>query len=307
MGAFQRISRVIEDSDVLYSFTHTPSAVIAATITLACVVLIVFAPIVAPYNPYDLSSINLLDANIPPIGFEGASYEHLLGTDQQGRDILSTVIFGMRVSMMVAFGAVLFSGFLGVTLGLISGYFGGAIDAFIMRAADIQLTFPAILIALIVDGVARAIVSPDLHDAFAIYIIIISIGLSYWVQFARVVRGMTMVEKEREYVLAARVMGVSSLSIMVRHILINIIEPVFAIGTISFGVAIIVEATLSFLGVGLPPTEPSLGTLIRTGNDYLFSGSWWMPIIPGLALVTLVYAVNVLGDWMREAFNPKLH
>ena len=253
MGAFPRISRVIEDSDVLYSFTHTPSAVIAATITLACVVLIVFAPIVAPYNPYDLSSINLLDANIPPKGFEGASYEHLLGTDQQGRDILSAVIFGMRVSMMVAFGAVLFSGFLGVTLGLISGYFGGAIDAFIMRAADIQLTFPAILIALIVDGVARAIVSPDLHDAFAIYIIIISIGLSYWVQFARVVRGMTMVEKDREYVLAARVMGVSSSSqLWYRHNLINIIEPVFAIGTISFGVAIIVEATLSFLGVGLP-------------------------------------------------------
>ena len=230
----------------------------------------------------------------------------LLGTDDQGRDVWSTILFGARISLVVGFASVIFSLGLGVGLGLVSGYVGGRLDAFIMRVADVQLSFPAILIALLVDGVARSVLPRDHHDELAFYVLIFAIGISGWVQYARTVRGSTLVEKNKEYVQAARVIGIRRGTILLRHILPNVMGPVLVIATIHLAIAIITEATLSFLGVGVPPTTPSLGTLIRVGNDFLFSGEWWITIFPGLALVVLVLAVNLLGDWLRDALNPKL-
>jgi len=241
----------------------------------------------------------------PPAWIGPGTTGHLLGTDDQGRDMLSTILYGARISLGVGVAAVLFALALGITLGLVSGYFGGRIDAFIMRVADIQLSFPAILIALLVDGVAR-VVLPSSHDEIAIPVLILSIGISGWVQYARTVRGSTMVEKGKEYVQAARVIGRHPLAIMLRHVLPNVMGPVLVIATIHIATAIITEATLSFLGVGVPPTRPSLGTLIRIGNEFLLSGEWWITLFPGIALVMLVLSVNLLGDWLRDALNPKL-
>jgi peptide/nickel transport system permease protein len=248
-----------------------------------------------------------MESNLPPAWneFEG-DIRFLLGTDDQGRDILSTIMYGARISLLVGFASVAFSVVLGVGLGLVSGYVGGRTDAFIMRIADVQLSFPAILIALLIDGVARGIFPRELHDELAVYVLIFAIGISGWVQYARTVRGAAMVEKNKEYVQAARVIGIRPVTILVRHILPNVTGPVLVIGTIHLALAIITEATLSFLGVGVPPTTPSLGTLIRIGNDYLFSGEWWITIFPGLALILLVLSVNLLGDWLRDALNPKL-
>jgi peptide/nickel transport system permease protein len=215
-------------------------------------------------------------------------------------------MYGARISLGVGFAAVAFAMVIGVGLGLVSGYMGGAVDAVIMRVADIQLSFPAILIALLIDGVARSMLPRDMHDDVAIYVLVFAIGISGWVQYARTVRGSTLVEKNKEYVQAAHVMGIPPTVIMLRHVLPNAMGPVLVIGTIHLAVAIITEATLSFLGVGVPPTSPSLGTLIRVGNDFLFSGEWWITIFPGAALALLVLAVNLLGDWLRDALNPKL-
>ena len=265
-----------------------------------------FAPWVAPHDPFDLASIDLLDASLPPVWMADGDPRFLLGTDDQGRDVWSTILFGARISLVVGFASVIFSLVLGVGLGLVSGYVGGRLDAFIMRVADVQLSFPAILIALLVDGVARSVLPRDHHDELAFYVLIFAIGISGWVQYARTVRGSTLVEKNKEYVQAARVIGIRRGTILLRHILPNVMGPVLVIATIHLAVAIITEATLSFLGVGVPPTTPSLGTLIRVGNDFLFSGEWWITIFPGLALVVLVLAVNLLGDWLRDALNPKL-
>jgi peptide/nickel transport system permease protein len=294
------------DHDLAWSFRHSPITLVAALLTLACVGGALFAPWVAPHNPFDSASLNLSDGFTPPAWTEKGSTKYLLGTDDQGRDVLSTIIYGARISLGVGLAAVLFSAALGVSLGLLSGYLGGRLDAFIMRVADIQLSFPAILIALLIDGVARVALPRELHDALAVYVLVVAIGLSKWVDYARTVRGSTLVERNKEYVQAARVIGRHPLAIMVRHVLPNAMGPVLVIATINVATAIITEATLSFLGVGVPPTQPSLGTLIRVGNDFLISGEWWITLFPGLALVVLVLSVNLLGDWLRDALNPKL-
>ena len=294
------------DSDILYSFRRSPVTVVAAAITAAFILASTFAPLVAPHNTYDLATLSLLDAFTPPVWTEEGTANYLLGTDDQGRCILSTIIYGARLSLGVGLAAVVFSGVLGVLLGLISGIAGGVVDAVIMRVAEIQLTFPAILIALLIDGIFRGIMPVYAMEELAIYIVIFSIGISSWPQYARTVRASTIVEKNKEYVEAAQVIGVHPVLIMLRHVLPNVMGPVLVIATISLALAIILEATLSFLGVGIPVTEPSLGTLIRIGNDYLFSGEWWITIFPGAALAILVLAVNLVGDWMRDALNPKL-
>jgi len=294
------------DSDLWYSFKRTPSAIISAVVTLIMVVGALCAPFIAPHNPFDLASLNIMDANMPPAWNPEGSPDFLLGTDDQGRDILSAILYGSRVSLFVGFASVLFSMVLGVSLGLISGYVGGRVDSIIMRIADVQLSFPAILIALLIDGIARGLLPRDMHDQLALYVLIFAIGISGWVQYARTVRGSTMVERNKEYVQAAKLIGIGPLTILRRHILPNVMGPVLVIATIHLAIAIITEATLSFLGVGVPPTAPSLGTLIRIGNSYLFSGMWWISIFPGIALVVLVLSVNLLGDWLRDALNPKL-
>lgn len=300
------IARML-DSDLWHSFKSSPVTIVSAIVTVVLIGAAVFAPILAPHNPFDLATIDIMDASLPPAWYEyDGDARFLLGTDDQGRDILSTIMYGARISLLVGFSSVIFSVVVGVSLGLISGYMGGRVDAFIMRLADIQLSFPAILIALLIDGMARSILPRELHDEVALYVLVFAIGISGWVQYARTVRGSTMVEKGKEYVQAARVIGIRPATILVRHILPNVTGPVLVIGTIHLAIAIITEATLSFLGVGVPPTTPSLGTLIRIGNDYLFSGEWWITIFPGLALVLLVLAVNLLGDWLRDALNPKL-
>ena len=294
------------DSDIWYSFTRSPVIIVSAIITLIFVGSAVFAPLVAPHNPFDLASIDLLDSFIPPIWNADGDPRFLLGTDDQGRGILSTIIYGSRISLGVGFASVLFAMVLGIALGLISGYFGGTVDAIIMRIADVQLTFPAILIALLIDGLARAVLPRDFHSEVWFYVLVLAIGLSFWVQYARTVRGSAMVERNKEYVQAARVIGIPPVLIMLRHVLPNVMGPVLVIATINLAIAVITEATLSFLGVGVPLTSPSLGTLIRVGNDFLFSGEWWITIFPGVALAVLVLAVNLLGDWLRDALNPKL-
>ena len=294
------------DSDLAWSFRHSPVAVTAATVMLLILGGALFAPWIAPHDPFDLASVSLLDARNPPAWIAGGSWDYPLGSDNLGRDVFSTILYGSRISLWVGFASILLAMMLGVGLGLVSGYVGGITDAIIMRIAEIQLSFPAILIALLVDGIMRGVVPRQFQDSLAEDVLILSIGLSFWVQYARTVRGSAMVERGKEYVQAARVIGRHPLAIMLRHVLPNVMGPVLVIATINLALAIITEATLSFLGVGVPPTQPSLGTLIRIGNDFLFSGEWWITIFPGLALVLLVLSVNLLGDWLRDALNPKL-
>jgi peptide/nickel transport system permease protein len=294
------------DSDVFYSFKRSPMVMLAALMTLLLVGLAFLAPLIAPHDPYDLRSLSLLDSNLPPRWVKDGDPKFLLGTDDQGRDILSTILYGTRSSMLIALASVGFALILGVSLGLLAGYKGGRLDAIIMRIADVQLTFPAILTALLVDGVAKVVFKGSKLGDSHFAILVVAIGLSYWVQYARTVRGVTMVERNKEYVQAARLIGLSQTAIMFKHVLPNVLSPVMVIATINLALAIITEATLSFLGVGLPPTEPSLGTMIQIGNKYLFSGSWWMVAFPGLTLALIVLAVNLLGDWLRDALNPRL-
>ncbi len=294
------------DSDLWYSFKRHPLVILAAVLSLICFLGAFLAPILAPHNPFDLKTLNLLDAFTPPAWTAAGKAQFFLGTDDQGRDVLSTIMYGSRVSLLVGVCAVALSMVIGITLGLLSGYIGGALDAFIMRVADIQLSFPAILIALLIDGVARAILGADGHEDVAVYVLIFAIAASGWVQYARTVRGSTLVERNKEYVQAARVIGRKPLAIMFSHVLPNVMGPVLVLATLHVGTAIITEATLSFLGVGVPPTQPSLGTLIRIGNDFLFSGEWWITVFPGVMLVILVLSINIIGDWLRDALNPKL-
>jgi peptide/nickel transport system permease protein len=295
------------DGDVFHSFRNSPVAVGAALVAAVMVVGAVFAPWIAPHDPFDLKTLDLNNSLISPAWTEQGNATFPLGTDDQGRDVLSTILHGSRISLLVGLASVAFAMVLGIGLGLLSGYLGGRLDAFIMRVADVQLSFPAILIALLINGVARAVLPSDANiDAMALAVLIGSIGLANWVQYARTVRGSTMVEKNKEYVQAARVIGVGPLTIMLRHVLPNVLGPVLVIGTINVATAIITEATLSFLGVGVPPTSPSLGTMINSGNNFLYSGEWWLVIFPGAALILLCMSVNLLGDWLRDALNPKL-
>ena len=293
------------DTDIGYSFRHSPVAMAAALVAFTCLFCALFANVVAPHNPFDLATLELSDARLPPVWQEGGKTSYLLGTDDQGRDILSALMFGARISLLVGLASVLLSVALGVGLGLVAGFFGGALDAFIMRLCDVMLSFPAILVALLIAGVGRAMF-PNADESLAFGVLIISISLTGWVQYARTVRGSTMVERGKEYVQAARVTGVAPVRIMARHVLPNVLGPVLVLATIQVATAILTEATLSFLGVGSPPTAPSLGTLIRVGNDYLFSGEWWITVFPGAMLVVIALSVNLLGDWLRDALNPRL-
>jgi peptide/nickel transport system permease protein len=296
----------LRDSDLFWSFRTTPTAVVSAIVALVCIIGAFAAPWLAPYNPFDLASLDLMDAFNPPAFMEEGAWAHPFGTDDQGRDVLSAIMYGARVSLFVGLSATAFALVVGVLLGLIAGYAGGVVDAVLMRIADVQLTFPNILVALLVDGVARAALPREVHDQLAVYVVIVAIGISEWPKFARTVRGSAMVERNKEYVLAARVIGISPARIMLTHVLPNVLGPLLVLATLNLGLAILSEATLSFLGVGVPPTQPSLGTLIRIGNDFLFSGEWWITIFPGLALVAMVLSVNLLGDWLRDALNPRL-
>lgn len=297
--------------DLFYSFRRSPVTVAALIVTVALFAVALFAPWISPHDTANVSTLNLSDARLPPWGTTdavgtGGSAKFLLGTDDQGRDMLSAMMFGLQISLAVGFASVILAAVFGTALGLLSGYIGGRIDSLIMRIADVQLTFPAILIALMIDGIAAGVLPRGLHDEVKIYVLILAIAASQWVHFARTVRGSTLVEKGKEYVQAARVIGVHPVRIMLRHVLPNVMGPVLVIGTLSLAIAVLTEATLSFLGVGVPVTQPSLGTLIRIGQQYLFSGEWWMTIFPSVALVVLVLAVNLLGDWLRDALNPKL-
>ncbi len=292
-------------SDVGYSFRTSPVAMAAALVALICIFCSVFAGFVAPHNPFDLMTLELSDARLPPAWSAEGSTKYLLGTDDQGRDILSALMYGARISLAVGFASVVLSVVIGVALGLLAGFYGGWIDSALMRLCDVMLSFPAILVALLIAGVGRALF-PNAQDSLALGVLIVSITLTGWVQYARTVRGSTLVERNKEYVQAARVTGVAPLRIMRRHVLPNVMGPVMVLATIQVATAIITEATLSFLGVGAPPTSPSLGTLIRIGNDYLFSGEWWITVFPGLMLVIIALSVNLLGDWLRDATNPRL-
>lgn len=295
------------DSDFFWKFKHSPVAVVSFIVTLILVFSAVFASWVAPHNPFDPATLNLMNGFSKPMepnAFTGETF--WLGTDDQGRDVFSTILYGMRISLFVGFAAVLLGMVLGVTLGLISGYVGGWTDTIIMRIADVQLTFPGILVAMLIFGIAKGFTPVEYRDQMAIWVLIIAIGLSNWVQYARVVRGATLVEKGREYVQAARLIGRSSTAIVTKHILPNVASPVLVIATIDLALAIIAEATLSFLGVGAPPTQPSLGTLIRIGQAFLFAGEWWILFFPAVTLLALALSVNLLGDWLRDALNPRL-
>jgi len=293
-------------SDLVCEFGRSPVAVLAAAVAVLLTVLALGADLIAPYDSYNPASANVVDARLPPgaVGLFGDRY--LLGTDPLGRDMLSAMIYGLRTSLLVGLGAVLLAAVVGIVLGLVGGYCGGLVDTLIMRVADVQLSFPAILIALLIDGVTRTVMDRAMHDKLAVPVLVLAIAASYWVQYARTVRGLVLVERGKEYVLAAQVTGVSPARIVSTHILPNVMGSVLVIATINLALAILTEATLSFLGIGVPPTQPSLGTLVRIGNEFLFSGDWWISTLPGTMLVALSLSVNLFGDWLRDALNPRL-
>jgi len=294
------------DSDLFYSFRRSKLTMVATAVTLLFFLLAILAPLIAPQNPFDPAQLQLMNSRIPPLWSADGQSPFLLGTDEQGRDVLSAILYGLRISLMVGLLGVVFSGILGIGLGLTAGYFGGVVDTVIMRIADVQLTFPAILIALLVNGVAKSVFGNHLDPTSMLGVLVFAIGLSFWVQYARTVRGSVLVEKNKDYVAAAQLIGLPAPVIMLRHVLPNTTGPVMVIATINLALAIITEATLSFLGSGMPETMPSLGTLIQIGNNYLFSGEWWIIAFPGFALAALILSINLLGDWLRDALNPKL-
>jgi peptide/nickel transport system permease protein len=294
------------DSDVFYSFRRSRLTMIAAAVTLLFFLVAIFAPLLAVQNPFDPAQLQLMNSRIAPLWTADGQSPFLLGTDEQGRDVLSAILYGLRISLTVGVLGVVFSGTLGIVLGLIAGYVGGHVDSLIMRIADVQLTFPAILIALLVNGIVKSVFGDRLDAMSTLGLLVFAIGLSFWVQYARTVRGSVMVEKNRDYVAAAQLIGLPAPIIMLRHVLPNTMGPVLVIATINLALAIITEATLSFLGTGMPDTMPSLGTLIRIGNNYLFAGEWWIVAFPGFALAALILSINLLGDWLRDALNPKL-
>jgi peptide/nickel transport system permease protein len=294
------------DSDLAYSFRRSPAVIVSAAVALTIILAAVLAPLVSPFNPFNPAAVKLMDAFTPPAWAEGGQLTYLLGTDDQGRDLLSTLLYGSRISLLVGFAAIAFAAVFGTLIGVLCGYRGGWLDIAVMRVADVQLTIPNILIALTIDGIARTALPRELHNEIAIFVLIFAIGIADWPQFARVARSAALVERHKDYVSAARVIGQPSWVIVLRHVLPNTLGPVLVLATVGLALAVLAEATLSFLGVGVPPTQPSLGTLIRVGQSFLFSGEWWITFFPALTLVLLVLAVNVLGDWLRDALNPKL-
>ncbi len=294
------------DSDMFYNFRKSRVTVVATIVTLAILLSAALAPWIAPHNPFDVATLSLLDSELPPSWAEGGDPRFFLGTDGQGRDVFSAILYGSRISLSVGLVSVALAMVIGVVVGLLSGYFGGLVDAVFMRVSDVMLSFPTILVALLISGIVRGALPREMHDSTALIVLVFAITITTWVQYARTVRGSTMVELNHEYVLAARLVGRRPMAIIFHHILPNVLGPVLVIATINLAMAVLIEATLSFLGVGMPPTNPSLGTLIRVGNEYLFSGIWWVVIFPSLTLVVLVLAVNLLGDWFRDSLNPKL-
>nr|WP_244568065.1 ABC transporter permease [Bradyrhizobium erythrophlei] len=299
------ISRAIE-SDLFYSLRRSKITMVAAAVTILFFLLAIFAPLISVQNPFDPAQLQLMNSRIAPLWTAEGQSPFLLGTDEQGRDVFSAILYGLQISLAVGVLGVLFSGAIGIVMGLIAGYFGGAVDGLIMRIADVQLSFPAILIALLVNGVAKSVLGNRLDAMSTLAVLVVAIGLSFWVQYARTVRGSVMVEKNKDYVAAAQLIGLPAPVIMLRHVLPNTMGPILVIATINLALAVITEATLSFLGAGMPDTMPSLGTLIRIGNNYLFSGEWWIVAFPGIALAALILSINLLGDWLRDALNPKL-
>ncbi|WLS00324.1 ABC transporter permease [Shinella sumterensis] len=304
--AEQSLRARIADNDVFIDFKRNRLVMFATALLVVILGASLLAPWIAPTDPFDPLSLDIMNSNLPPVWQAEGQWPFLLGTDDQGRDMLSAVLYGLRVSIIISALGVFLAAAIGICLGVLAGYFGGFLDAFIMRVADIQLTFPAILIALLIDGLLHGMLPSLSRESSASWVIIISIGLSFWVQYARTIRSSTMVERKKDYVNAARLFGLPPVAIMARHILPNVMGPVLVILTINFGLAIITEATLSYLGVGLPPMQPSLGTLIRIGQEFLFSGEWWIVAFPGIALAALVLTINLLGDWLRDALNPRL-
>lgn len=298
--------RLSVESELLYLFLRSPAAIVAAVVGLVTVAASLLAPATAPTDPFDLAAFDLLDSLLPPAWSEMGDPRFVLGTDDQGRDLLSAILYGMRSSILIGAASVAFAVIVGVGLGLGAGYFGGRFDMIVMRIADVQLSLPAILTALLIDGIARGVLPRQTHDELMVFVLVFAIGLSLWVNFARVARASTFVERNKDYVLAAEIMGLPPWRIMLSHILPNILGPILVIMTIDLAVAILLEATLSFLGVGVPADQPSLGTLIRIGTGYMFSGEWWVVLFPSAALIVLIISVNVLGDFLRDALNPRL-
>lgn len=294
------------DSDIFYSFRRSKLTIVAAGIVLLLVLAAILAPVLAAQNPFDPAQLDLMNSRISPLWTAEGQKPFLFGTDEQGRDVFSAILYGMRISLIVGILGVALAAVLGIGLGLVAGYVGGAVDSLIMRIADVQLTFPAILIALLIDGVVKSLLGNHLDATTMLMVLVIAIGLSFWVQYARTVRGSVMVEKNKDYVAAAQLIGLPARVIMLRHVLPNTMGPILVIATINLALAIITEAALSFLGSGMPDTMPSLGTLIRIGNNYLFSGEWWVIAFPGIALASLILSINLVGDWLRDALNPKL-
>jgi peptide/nickel transport system permease protein len=294
------------DSDLWWSLKRSPLAMAAGALLVILVIAAFLAPLLAIQDPYNLAALELWNAELPPVWQHNGQWPYLLGTDVQGRDIMSAILYGSRVSIIIGIASVVVSLVVGLMAGLAAGYIGGWVDNLLMRVGDVLLSIPTILMAILVSAVFREILPTDLRDGFAPVILIIAISLSAWVQYARTVRALAMVERGKEYVQAARLLKVRPGRIMRSHILPNTLTPILVAATLNFGLAILIEATLSFLGVGMPPTEPSLGTLIRIGNEYLFSGQWWIVVFPAIQLSLLVLSVNVLGDWLRDALNPKL-
>ncbi len=298
--------RRLFDGDIGWSFRRSTLAMVSTLALLLLTASAFLAPLIAPQNPYDLKQLFIDKAELPPIWSADGESPFLLGTDPQGRDVLSAILYGTRISLIIGLASVVLSMTIGITLGLVSGFLGGRIDNLLMRIGDTVLSIPTLLMAILVSAIFRELLPPTLREPFAAFILVLAISLTGWVQYARTVRASTMVERRKEYVLAARIIGVKPWRIMRRHILPNTLTPVMVAATLNLGLAILSEATLSFLGVGMPITQPSLGTLIRIGNQYLFSGSWWLVVFPSLQLGLIVLAVNLLGDWLRDALNPKL-
>ncbi|GAB3188354.1 ABC transporter permease [Hydrogenophaga aquatica] len=298
--------RRARNSELIWHLRRSPEAMLAAFLLVAYAVMALTAPWLAPQNPFDPAALDVLDARLPPVWLEGGQWRYILGTDGQGRDLVSVMLYGLRISLLVGLASTAVAMALGVALGLLAGYSGGRLDALIMRAADVQLSFPAILVALLIDGLSRTVMPREVYEEMSLYIVVLAIALANWVQYARTVRGLTLVEKDKDYVNAARLIGMGRILILWRHVLPNVLSPVLVIATLSIGLAILTEATLSFLGLGVPASSPSLGTLIRIGNEVLFSGEWWITVMPGLLLVGLVLGVNLFGDWLRDVLNPRL-